>query len=85
MLETADRTGDSSGGSVQKEPPQQEMFSANELLAGGAGLGVVGAATTLLAGAACPLCVVGAPALLAAGAVKKLRRRQASWRVETTR
>lgn len=59
-----------------KEPPSPEMFSANELLAGGAGLGVLGAATTLLAGAACPLCVVGAPALLAIGAAKKLRRRE---------
>ncbi|MBL8851443.1 MAG: hypothetical protein JNG89_17300 [Planctomycetaceae bacterium] len=49
-----------------------ELRDANTCIALGAGLGAVSAGTALVAGAACPLCVVLAPALIAFGAWKRL-------------
>jgi len=46
---------------------------ANALLAGGVGIGVLGAAMAAVGGAVCPVCVVAAPALLGAGAWKRWR------------
>jgi len=43
-----------------------------ELLAGSS-LGVYSVASTMLAGAVCPLCVIAAPVLVGAGLVKKAR------------
>ncbi len=48
-----------------------ELRDANSCMAMGAGLGVVGAGTALLAGATCPLCIVLAPALIGVGAWKR--------------
>ena len=45
----------------------------------GAGLGTLAVGEFALIGVACPLCVVGAPLLIGAGAVKKLQR----WRYGT--
>lgn len=58
-----------------KETPDE---NANGLLAAGTTMGLVGTAGTLLTGAVCPLCVVGAPVLLGIGIFKKLRARRRS-------
>lgn len=41
----------------------------------GLGLGGYATATSVLAGFVCPVCVVAAPALLAAGVYQKMRKR----------
>jgi hypothetical protein len=43
-------------------------------LAAGAALGAVAVAEAAVFGVVCPLCVVGAPALIAVGAYKRLRK-----------
>jgi hypothetical protein len=43
----------------------------NRLLAFGLGVGAWGAASGVLLGAVCPLCVVAAPALVGAGLVRR--------------
>ena len=42
----------------------------------GVGVGVFGAASALLIGATCPLCVVVAPALVGAGVYKRIRSKR---------
>jgi hypothetical protein len=49
-----------------------ELREANSCMALGAGLGVAGTGTALLAGATCPLCVVIAPALFGFGVWKRI-------------
>jgi len=49
-----------------------ELREANSCMALGAGLGVVGTGTALLAGATCPLCVVIAPALFGYGVWRRI-------------
>jgi hypothetical protein len=44
---------------------------ANALLIAGAGIGALGVVTAAIGTAVCPVCVVAAPALLAAGAYKR--------------
>jgi hypothetical protein len=53
-----------------------ERREANHYLAAGLGIGAFGAASALLVGAVCPVCVVAAPALVAAGAYKRIRARK---------
>jgi len=56
-----------------------ELRQANSCLVLGAGLGAVGTATALVAGATCPLCLVLAPALIGVGVWKRYRiRREAA-------
>lgn len=43
----------------------------NQLLGLGLGVGAWGAATGLLVGAVCPICVVAAPALVGAGLLRR--------------
>ena len=52
---------------------------ANSLIVGGLGIGAFGILSAAIGGAACPVCVVAAPALLGVGAYKrwKGRRREA--------
>ncbi len=48
---------------------------ANAMMATGAGIAAVGLASALIGGAACPVCIVAAPALLGIGAFRKWRAR----------
>ncbi len=48
-----------------------EVREGTRLMLSGAGLGLVGAASAVALGATCPLCVVGAPALIGWGAYKR--------------
>lgn len=45
---------------------------ANMCMLIGAGIGVLGIAGALAAGAVCPVCVIAAPGLIGAGLVKRL-------------
>lgn len=51
---------------------REEIRDANTCMALGVGVGALGAGAAALAGAACPLCVVIAPALIGTGALKRL-------------
>ncbi len=53
-----------------------ERKDANAMMATGAGIAVIGIAGAVIGGAACPICVVAAPALLGIGAVRRLRARK---------
>jgi hypothetical protein len=50
---------------------------ANQLIAGGLGVGAIGVVGAVLLGATCPVCVVATPALLGAGLYKKWKQRRA--------
>lgn len=54
-----------------------ERAEANQLMGMGLGLGAFGAVSALTLGAACPLCVVVAPAMVGLGLYKRLRRKPA--------
>ena len=49
---------------------------ANTMIAAGLGVGAFGAASLALVGAACPLCVVAAPALVGLGVIQRIRSRR---------
>lgn len=66
-----------SNGNVPKRPDELRS-EGNDLLATGLGIGAFGMASALLLGAACPLCVVAAPALVGAGLVQRWRSKHAS-------
>ena len=48
-----------------------EAAEGTRLMLSGAGLGAVGIASAVVLGASCPLCAVGAPALIGWGAYKR--------------
>ena len=50
---------------------EEEAREGTRLMLSGAGLGLFGAVSTVVLGATCPLCVVGAPALVGYGAYKR--------------
>jgi len=50
---------------------QDRRKEGNQLLGLGLGVGAWGAATGMLLGAVCPLCVVAAPALVGAGLFRR--------------
>ena len=50
---------------------------SNQTLATSAGIGAFGAITALVGAAACPVCVVAAPALLGVGIYQRWRERSA--------
>jgi hypothetical protein len=53
---------------------EEKLKDANTCLLLGCGVGALGAASTLVAGAVvCPLCVVVSPALIGIGLVQRLR------------
>ncbi len=51
----------------------EEAAEGTRLMLSGASLGLLGVASAALLGATCPLCVVGAPALVGWGAYKRYR------------
>jgi len=56
-------------GAADDEPLENGNFE----LAMGTGLGALAAGEIAVLGLACPACIVGAPFLLGAGAIKKIR------------
>ena len=69
-----DRGADSSEpASDPRREPSPEAREGTRLIASGVGLGALGAASALVLGATCPLCVVGAPALVGWGVYKRWR------------
>ena len=50
-----------------------EAREGNRLMLSGVTLGAIGVASTVVLGATCPLCVVGAPALVGWGIYKRYR------------
>lgn len=66
------------GTTMSDEDPEQDNKDANQYLAMGAGIGVYGAVTAVVGAAACPLCVVAAPAFLGLGVYKKWRAKRAA-------
>ncbi len=57
----------------------EPLENGNFELAMGTGLGALAAGEIAVLGLACPACIVGAPFLIGAGALKKMRR----WRCGT--
>lgn len=76
---TPNRRGsaDHGGGTEDGKPggpgseTQAEHAEGTRLIASGIGLGALGAASAVVLGATCPLCVVGAPALVGFGFYKR--------------
>ncbi len=62
----------------------EEKREGNRLMLSGAGLGLVGVTSTVVLGATCPLCVVGAPALVAWGAYKRWNATRADVREDVS-
>ena len=62
---------------MEKQSPIKEssmdMKNANAYMALGAGVGTLGAASALLTGAVCPLCVIFTPGLIGFGAYQRWR------------
>lgn len=54
----------------------KETRDANSLIAAGAGVGLIGLVTAAIGGVVCPICVVAAPALIGAGALRRWRNRR---------
>lgn len=55
-----------------------EAREGTRLMLSGVAIGIASAASTLLLSATCPLCVVGAPALVGWGAYKRYRASRAA-------
>ena len=67
-----------------QEDPEADRVEGNRLIVSGAGLGALGAASAVVLGATCPLCVVGAPALVGFGFYKRWRASKGAASAETT-
>lgn len=63
-----------SGAPEGSDGERAEREEGKRLMWSGVALGAVGAASALVLGATCPLCVVGAPALVGWGAYKRFER-----------
>ena len=59
---------------------ESEAREGTRLMWSGAAIGVASAASAVVLGATCPLCVVGAPALVGWGAYKRWNAKK--WRAE---
>ena len=68
--ESAQDAGGKDGEGPRSEA-QAEHAEGTRLIASGIGLGALGAASAVVLGATCPLCVVGAPALVGFGFYKR--------------
>jgi len=55
---------------------EKEKREANTCIGLGLGVGALGASGALLSGALCPICVVVAPGIVAAGVIKRARLRK---------
>jgi len=64
--ETDDQNAEAGGSEARGERAE-----GTRLIASGVGLGALGAASAVVLGATCPLCVVGAPALVGWGFYKR--------------
>jgi hypothetical protein len=73
MPSTPDATSAPTHLEQDEDTAESERKDANSLLGMGIGVGAFGAASALLLGAVCPLCVVVAPALVGAGVYKRVR------------
>lgn len=60
----------------EDESVAEQRAEANLLIGAGATVGAVGLAGGLLLGSVCPVCIVATPALLGAGAYKRLKARR---------
>lgn len=58
-------------GTDKEAEAAEQLKNANTCLLLGCGVGALGAASAVIAGAACPLCVVVSPALIGAGLVMR--------------
>jgi len=58
------------------EPERERKAEANQMIGAGLGIGAFGAASAVLLGATCPICVVAAPALIGVGVLKRLRSKR---------
>jgi hypothetical protein len=58
--------------SDSKTKLEEETRDANTCMALGVGVGSLGAGAAAIAGAACPLCIIIAPALIGVGALKRI-------------
>jgi hypothetical protein len=61
---------------ASRDEAGEERRDANAMIAGGVGVGALGAVLAALGGAVCPVCVVAAPALVGVGAFKRWRARR---------
>lgn len=57
-----------------KETEKEKKDDSNKYIVCGLGLGGFATASILLTGAACPMCIIATPALLATGIYKKIIR-----------
>ena len=64
--------------STEGDSSEVDRAEGNRLIVSGAGLGALGAASAVVLGATCPLCVVGAPALVGFGFYKRWRASKAA-------
>lgn len=60
---------------MSDEEREAQAKEGTRLIVSGLGLGAIGAASAVLLGATCPLCVVGAPALVGWGAYQRFQAR----------
>jgi hypothetical protein len=76
---TSSGNNDSPESSIAQD---EQVRGANNCMLLGAGVGVLGAGSALIAGAVCPLCVVVSPALIGLGFARrmqlKFKKRQTS-------
>ncbi|MGE3610679.1 MAG: hypothetical protein AB7I27_13895 [Bacteriovoracaceae bacterium] len=57
-----------------KDSEQDKKDDSNKFIICGLSLGSFATASVLLTGAACPMCIIAAPALLATGVYKKVTK-----------
>jgi hypothetical protein len=57
----------------QHQTSDQDRHEANAALGTGLGIGAFGAASAVLLGATCPLCVIASPALIGYGIYKRAK------------
>ena len=65
-----------STGSKTQATTQEELKDANTILGAGLGVGALGAAGALIAGAVCPICIVATPVLVGGGLLKRRRAKR---------
>lgn len=60
-----------------KDGARSEPRESTRLMAAGAGIGALGVVTAAVGAAACPVCVIAAPAFIGVGLYKRWRERSA--------
>ena len=64
----------------REEQDAADVKDANECMAIGAGIGVLGAVSAMSIGAVCPVCYIAAPALIGTGLLKRAVVRRRRWK-----